>query len=49
MKKYKEIIFEEKESVAYLTLNRPDIRNAITGDVIIDEIEDVCHKVWILQ
>ena len=33
---YKEILYEEKGSVAYLTLNRPDIRNAITGETIID-------------
>ena len=43
--KYKEIIFEEKGSVAYLTLNRPDIRNAITGEIIINEIEEVCQRV----
>jgi enoyl-CoA hydratase/carnithine racemase len=41
---YKEILFEEKGSVAHLTLNRPDIRNAITGETIINEIEDVCHQ-----
>lgn len=43
--KYQEIIFEEKGSVAYLTLNRPDIRNAITGEIIINEIEEVCQRV----
>jgi enoyl-CoA hydratase/carnithine racemase len=43
--KYQEIIFEEKESVAYLTLNRPDIRNAITGEIIIKEIEEACQRV----
>jgi enoyl-CoA hydratase/carnithine racemase len=43
--KYQEIIFEEKGSVAYLTLNRPDIRNAITGAIIINEIEEVCRSV----
>jgi enoyl-CoA hydratase/carnithine racemase len=42
---YQEIIFEQKGSVAYLTLNRPDIRNAITGDVIINEIEETCQRV----
>lgn len=42
---YEEILFEEKGSVAYLTLNRPDIRNAITGETIINEIVDVCHRV----
>jgi len=41
---YEEILFEEKGSVAYLTLNRPDIRNAITGETIINEIVDVCHR-----
>jgi enoyl-CoA hydratase/carnithine racemase len=43
--KYKEILFEEKGFVAYLTLNRPDIRNAITGETIIREIENVCHHI----
>jgi hypothetical protein len=43
--KYQEIIFEEKGSVAYLTLNRPDIRNAITGEIIIKEIEEACKRV----
>jgi enoyl-CoA hydratase/carnithine racemase len=42
---YKEIRFEEKGSVAHLTLNRPDIRNAITDETIINEIEEVCHRV----
>ena len=36
---YREILFERKEeSIAVLTLNRPDIRNAITDLAIIDEI-----------
>jgi enoyl-CoA hydratase/carnithine racemase len=43
--KYQEIIFEEKGAVAYLTLNRPDIRNAITGEIIIKEIEEACKRV----
>jgi enoyl-CoA hydratase/carnithine racemase len=42
---YKEIRFEKKGSIAHLTLNRPDIRNAITGETIINEIVDVCHYV----
>ena len=43
--KYQEIIFEEKGPVAYLTLNRPDIRNAITGEIIIKEIVEACQRV----
>ncbi len=42
---YKEILFEKKERIAILTLNRPDIRNAITDQAIIDEIIDALHKV----
>ena len=42
---YREIRFEKKGSIAYLTLNRPDIRNAITGETIINEIADACHHV----
>ncbi len=37
---YQEILFEKKGSVRILTLNRPDIRNAITDQRIIDEIID---------
>ena len=42
---YKEIHFETKGAIAYLTLNRPDIRNAITDETIINEIVDVCQFV----
>ncbi len=42
---YQDIIFEVSENIAVLILNRPDIRNAITGSRIIDEIEDVCRIV----
>jgi enoyl-CoA hydratase/carnithine racemase len=42
---YREVLFEQKESIAVLTLNRPDIRNALTHMEIIDEIVDVCAKV----
>ena len=42
---YQDIIFEISGPIATLTLNRPDIRNAITGSQIIDEIEDVCRRV----
>ena len=42
---YKDIRFEEKGAVAHLTLNRPDIRNAITGETIINEIADVCRNI----
>jgi enoyl-CoA hydratase/carnithine racemase len=42
---YREIIFEQKEAIAVLTLNRPDIRNAFTHQEMIDEIVDACQKV----
>ena len=41
---YREIVFEQHGSIAYLTLNRPDIRNAITSDLMITEIVDVCTR-----
>jgi enoyl-CoA hydratase/carnithine racemase len=42
---YREIIFEQKEAIAILTLNRPDIRNAFTHQEMIDEIVDACQRV----
>jgi len=42
---FQEILFEQKGPISLLTLNRPDIRNAITGDRIIDEILDACQRV----
>ena len=42
---YKEILFEEKGSVAHLTLNRPDIRNAITGETITIEMMRITNLV----
>jgi enoyl-CoA hydratase/carnithine racemase len=42
---YREIIFEQRENIALLTLNRPDIRNAFTDQAIIDEILDACARV----
>jgi len=39
-----EILFERQGAVACLTLNRPDIRNAITSDGMISEIVDVCEQ-----
>ena len=42
---YRDIEFEKEGNVAILTLNRPDIRNALTDTVIIDEIENVVQRV----
>lgn len=42
---YKDILFEKKGTIATLTLNRPDIRNAFTDQAIIDEIVDACESV----
>jgi enoyl-CoA hydratase/carnithine racemase len=42
---YQEVLFEVHDRIALLTLNRPDIRNAITDARIIDEIVDVCERV----
>jgi enoyl-CoA hydratase/carnithine racemase len=41
---YREIVFERKGAVACLTLNRPDIRNAVTSDAMINEIVTVCEQ-----
>jgi len=42
---YREILFEKQGTVAVLTLNRPDIRNAITGERMVGEIEEACGAV----
>lgn len=42
---YREILFERKDKIAVLTLNKPDIRNALTSDTIINEIVDACDTV----
>jgi enoyl-CoA hydratase/carnithine racemase len=42
---WKEILLEKKGSVAILTLNRPEIRNALTGEQMIREIEEACREV----
>lgn len=42
---YREILLERQGRIATLTLNRPDIRNALTDDAIIDEIVDACRVV----
>ena len=42
---FKEILFETDQGIATMTLNRPDIRNAITHREIIEEIGYVCKMV----
>ena len=42
---YKEILFQIDHGIATITLNRPDIRNAITHREIIEEIKSVCKQV----
>lgn len=42
---FKEILFQIDQGIATITLNRPDIRNAITHPEIIAEIKYVCDTV----
>lgn len=42
---FKEIQFQSEKGVATMTLNRPDIRNAITHPEMIHEIKEVCRRV----
>lgn len=42
---FKEVLFHVEGGVATLTLNRPDIRNAITHPEIIAEVKAVCRHV----
>ncbi len=45
MEQYREITLEQRDRIAILTLNRPDIRNAISDMPMIDEVVDACQKV----
>jgi len=45
MMNYKEILYERKDSIVLLTLNRPDIRNALTGQTLIDELVDALARI----
>ncbi len=42
---FENVRFETKNHVAVLTLNRPEIRNAISDDRIVDEIVGACEAV----
>ncbi len=42
---FNEILFGIHNGVAKVTLNRPDIRNAISGSRIIEEMEEACRTV----
>ena len=45
MTAYKNILFEKKGAIVKLTLNRPEIRNVLTEEHMITEIEDVCRHI----
>ncbi|MFP4213265.1 MAG: crotonase/enoyl-CoA hydratase family protein [Desulfohalobiaceae bacterium] len=40
-----QILWQQEGSVVRLVLNRPDIRNAVTGQEMIDEIEAACARI----
>lgn len=42
---YNEILFQIDQGIALITLNRPDIRNAVSGAEIIRELEEACKIV----
>ncbi len=42
---FKEIVFQVEENVAILTLNRPDLRNAITSPGMVAEVKAACETV----
>ncbi len=42
---FSEILFSVKDRIAVITLNRPDIRNAMTGVEMIDELEAACKGI----
>ncbi len=42
---YEEILFKIENRIATITLNRPEIRNAMTGEAMIDELAAACDVV----
>lgn len=42
---FHQVLFEQSGPIAVLTLNRPDLRNALTDLQMIDEIEFICETV----
>ena len=59
IKEYEEILFDEWQGIARITINRPQVRNAFTprpcselllGDVALDELKAVVPKrLWIIS
>jgi len=45
MSEYKDILFEVDQRIATVTINLPDIRNAISQQQTVEEIEDACRRV----
>ncbi len=42
---YKEIFLERHDAIAVLTLNRPHIRNALTHQSMVEEVEEACRTI----
>jgi len=42
---FKDILFQKQNDIAIMTLNRPDTRNTISENRVIEEIESVCRNV----
>lgn len=42
---FEEILFEKRDRIALLTLNRPEVRNVLSGERMIREFEEACSRV----
>jgi enoyl-CoA hydratase/carnithine racemase len=43
---YKDILYEERDSIAYITINRPEVMNAFRGQTVEELLHAILHAGW---
>ena len=43
---YKDILYEERDSIAYITINRPEVMNAFRGQTVEELLQAILHAGW---